>query len=210
MKKALFFTLTLVGFTSTTLRAQSELRALRLNAIVGTRYNDFDNAFNVAIKPEIYSFTLGAGSTLLRNRFLAGTEFSFSSGTKTSSQQSLQYVGFNTNLFVGYNLLRGAAWRLEPTVGFSLSNNQLIAQEKQNTAFLNLVNNQVGVSTALALINVNSLGLCTGLRVGYYVPFSNDTAWQYRASEADTGLKDNVNAFFVQLTIGGLINLNKK
>lgn len=212
MNKTFFLTLAAsccAAANSLSLRAQQG-PALRLNAMVGPKYNDFTSNFGVGVKPELYTFALGAGSTFLRNRWLAGSEFYFSSGTKTAGPESLQYVGFNTNLFVGYNLLPGSSWRLETTVGFSTSTNQLIAQDEQGPAFLNVVNDQAGVTTAVALLNVNGLGLCTGLKAGYFVPFAGASRWQYRGSGADAGLRDKVDAFFIQLTLGGLINLSKQ
>ena len=49
-----------------------------------------------------------------------------------------------------------------------------------------------------------------GLKFAYNVGVDGDATWKYKSSEQNSIFKSNVNAFVVQLTIGGVIDFIKQ
>lgn len=128
-------------------------------AIVGTQINDFKEHFGVNINPELYAFSIGAGSAWTKNNYVVGLEFLHSNASKNNRQGEIQYIGFSNTLSFGYNISKSKSWKIEPMVGLVLSNNQLIIQNTENQTFQNLVNNQFAGNIGLNVKIINENGL---------------------------------------------------
>jgi hypothetical protein len=178
-------------------------------AIAGTKINSFNKHFGVDIDPQLYSFSIGAGSAFTKNNYVIGFEFLYSAAQKSNSISDIQYVGFSNTLSLGYNISKSKTWKIEPNIGLVLNNNQLIIHNNNNTNYQNLANNQLNGNIGLNVKAVRKNGLFTGLRLGYILPFSGETEWENTVKETKSGLKDNVGAFYIQLNIGGLLDLTK-
>jgi hypothetical protein len=199
----IFLTVSIVG------KAQASEKGLRLGAIVGTQYNDFSKGFGTAINPQVYSFTLGAGASYLYKRLIVGGEFYQSSARKTNANESLQYVGSVTNILIGYCPFQRGASRIETSIGFGFSNNQLIGQADDNTRFQNVYNNQFSINPSLVYANVGANGLCWGLKLSYSAGVAGHTKWKYRSSGEASVFNSDVNAVVLQFTVGGVVDLLK-
>ena len=199
----------LFGLSLSVFAQEKKETGIYFGAIAGTKINDFNKHFAVDIDPQLYSFSIGAGSALTKNNFIVGFEFLYSAAQKNNDFGDIQYVGFSNTLSFGYNVSKSKTWKIEPNLGVVLNNNQLIIQNKNNTNFQNLINNQISGNIGLNIKAVRKNGLFTGLRFGYMLPFSGETDWKNKVSDSKSGLKDNVGAFHIQLNIGGLLNLNK-
>jgi len=140
-----------------------------------------------------------------------GTEFYNSNGNNSNNQYKIQYNGFNSTIFVGYDVLKNNLLSLEPSLGFSMSNNQLIVDDKQNVSSTVYQNNQYGITPALAFTKFSTQGTSFGIKVGYNYSLSGNN-WLTSINEQETNYGERVNSFFIQLNIGGRINLsgNKK
>ncbi len=193
----------------TVCKAQSPEKSLRLGAIVGTKYNDFSKGFGTAIDPQLYSFTLGAGASYLYRRLMVGSEFYQSSARKTNANESLQYVGSFTNVLIGYCPFQRGSSRIETSMGFGISINQLIGQDNNNTRFENVYNNQFSINPSLAYYNEGANGLCWGLKLTYSAGVAGDTKWKYRSSDENSVFESNVNGVVLQFTIGGVVEFIK-
>jgi hypothetical protein len=199
----IFLTVSIVG------KAQATEKGLRLGAIVGTQYNDFRKGFGTAINAQVYSFTLGAGASYLYKRLIVGGEFYQSSARKTNANESLQYVGSVTNILIGYCPFQRGASRIETSIGFGFSNNQLIGQADDSARFENVYNNQFSINPSLVYANVGTNGLCWGLKLSYSAGVAGDTKWKYRSSDEDSVFDSDVNALVLQFTVGGVVDLLK-
>lgn len=179
-------------------------------AIAGLKVNDFNDHFALGIDPQINSFSIGAGSAWTRNNYIIGFEFVYSSGMRDNASGELQYIGFNNTLTFGYNLTNSSTWKIEPTLGVGLSNNQLIVENRSDGTFQNLENNQFSGSLGVNIKLIGQNGLFTGLRIGYMLPFGGDSEWENKVGGVGSGLQDNVGSALVQLNIGGLLDLKKQ
>jgi hypothetical protein len=194
--------------TITTVQGQKQPTSMYFYAIVGAKQNQFKKQFGYTIDPQVFSSSIGAGSTLSKGKYFVGLEFLYSVGTKNTTSETKQYVGFSNTLFAGYNLLPNTAtWRLEPTVGLIIENNQIILQTKDNQRFANYSNSHLGINLGTSVRKIMANGLFFGLKGGYLLSLNGDTAWLYKASGQDTNLTDNMNGYYVQLHIGGLLTL---
>jgi hypothetical protein len=205
-KLFLLVTLCCVSFFT---NAQQSNRQLRLHALIGTKHHNFKSAFSPSINSQINTFALGAGSYFSFDRILVGAEFYYSTQSTSNNNEAQQYIGFSNGVLLGYNVLKNTTWKVEPLVGFTVSNNQVIAQDDGNTDFLNVKNNQPAITTGLLVTNVNSIGMCFGLKCVYNAALKNKSNWRYAANGDETGLEDNTSSLTFQLTIGGLLSLNK-
>lgn len=190
------------------LQAQND-KFLKLYAILGSQYNKSDYTFNTDFNPEIYSFSIGAGSSMNFGRINVGTEFYNSSGNNSNNLYKIQYNGFNSTLYVGYNVFNNNLLSLEPSLGFSMSNNQLIVYNKQNIVSTVYHNNQYGITPALTLMKFNTKGVSYGIKVGYNYSLSEDN-WLTSINDQETNYGERVNSFFIQLNIGGRIILSER
>ena len=197
--------------TSIVAQAQFAKKGLRLGAIVGTSINNFSSTFgSTAVQPNFNAFALGAGANYLSNRLILGGEFYQLSGNQSSATESIQFIGAVTTVSFGYCLLERKNTRLETSLGFGFSNNQIISQDKQNTRFQNVINNQLVLNPSLSIYQKGANNLCFGLRLIYSVGTGGESAWKYQSSELESGFKSNVNAFSFQLSIGGIVEFAKK
>ncbi len=199
----------ILAFNATIFGQETKESGIYFGAIIGTKYNDFNRHFNVDINPELYSFSIGAGSAWTKNNYVIGFEFLYSSAQKDNIQGEIQYIGFSNTLSFGYNLSANKTWKLEPNVGVVLDNNQLISQNISNNTFQNLTNNQISGSVGLNIKMVGQNGLFTGVKIGYNFPFSGETAWEDKITGSASDLRDNVGSFYLQLNLGGLLDLTK-
>lgn len=210
MKKIIItIAFTLAGIILGNAQTKNET-GIYFGAIVGTQINDFKEHFGVNINPELYAFSIGAGSAWTKNNFVVGLEFLYSNASKNNRQGEIQYVGFSNTVSFGYNISKSKNWKIEPMVGLVLSNNQLIIQNTENQTFQNLVNNQFAGNIGLNVKIINENGLFTGLKMGYATPFAGQTEWKDKVSGTKSGLFDNVGSFYLQLNLGGLLDLSKK
>jgi hypothetical protein len=197
--------------TSIVSQAQFAKKGLRLGAIVGTSINNFSSTFgSTAVQPNFNAFALGAGANYLSNRLILGGEFYQLSGNQSSATESIQFIGAVTTVSFGYCLLERKNTRLETSLGFGFSNNQVISQDKQNTRFQNVINNQLVLNPSLSIYQKGANNLRFGLRLIYSVGTGGESAWKYQSSELESGFKSNVNAFSIQLSIGGIVEFAKK
>lgn len=210
MKKLILSIVMLFALNFNVFAQENKGTGIYFGAIAGTQINDFNKHFAVDVDPQLVSFSIGAGSAWTKNNYIIGLEFLYSAANKDNNNGEIQYVGFRNTLSFGYNVSKSKTWRIEPNVGLVLNNNQLIVQNKNNGAFQNLINNQVCGNIGLNIKAVRINGLFTGLKLGYIVPFSGETEWENKVIGTATGLKDNVGAFYIQLNIGGLLDLTKK
>lgn len=176
-------------------------------AIAGIKINSFDRHFVADVDPQLYSFSIGAGSAWTDGRYVVGVQFLYSSGTVSNSSGEIQYAGFENALSLGYNLSSNRRWSVEPNAGIVLSSNQLIVQNIESGAFQNLTNNQAAAAFGLNVKLIDQNGLFTGIKIGYQLPFSGDTEWRNKVADTGSGLKDNLGSFYVQLNVGGLLSL---
>ena len=190
------------------LQAQND-KNLKLYAIFSSQYNESDFTFNTNINPEIFSFSIGAGSSMNFGQISIGTEFYNSNGNNSNDQYKIQYNGFNSTIYVGYDILKNSLSSLEPSLGFSMSNNQLIVDDKQNVSSTVYSNNQYGITPALTFTKFSTQGTSFGLKVGYNYSLSENN-WLTSINEQETNYGEGVNSFFIQLNIGGRINLSGK
>lgn len=197
--------------TSIVAQAQFAKKGLRLGAIVGTSINNFSSTFgSTAVQPNFNAFALGACANYLSNRLVLGGEFYQLNGNQSSATESIQFIGAVTTVSFGYCLLERKNTRLETSLGFGFSNNQIISQDKQNTRFQNVINNQLVLNPSLSIYQKGGNNLCFGLRLIYSVGAGGETNWKYQSSGLDSGFKSNVNAFSIQLSIGGIVEFAKK
>jgi hypothetical protein len=206
MKKTILISVLLFYLVS--LKAQDKKEtSIIFGAIIGTKVNNFEKHFIADVEPNLYSFSIGAGSSLIKNNFVIGIEFLYSNANKDNDTNKIQYVGFDNTVYFGYNFSKNKKWIIEPNVGFVLSNNQIIVEN--NNSYQNLTNNQLAGSLGINVKFVNKQGLFTGIKVGYITPFSGKTEWKIKLTESKTELNDNIGSFFIQLNLGGLIDLIK-
>jgi hypothetical protein len=210
MKKLILSVLVLLSINTTIFAQENKEKGIYFGATIGTKVNDFNKHFAVDVDPQLYSFSIGAGSAWALNNYVIGLGFLYSTAQKDNSSGNIQYVGFSNTLSFGYNVYNNKAWRIEPNVGLALNNNQLIIQDKNNAVFQNLTNNQVSGNIGLNFKAVADNGIFTGIKLGYMFPFSGKTEWENKVTGTATGLKDNVGTFFIQLNLGGFLNLAKK
>jgi hypothetical protein len=210
MKKLILSAVVLLTINTTILAQENKGTAIYFGAIAGTQINDFNKHFAVDVDPQLYSFSIGAGSAWTKNNYVIGFEFLYSAAKKDNNNGEIQYVGFRNTLSFGYNVSKNKTWKIEPNLGVVLNNNQLIVQNKNNAAFQNLTNNQVCGNIGLNIKAVGKNGLFTGIKLGYILPFSGETEWENKVTGTATGLNDNVGAFYIQLNLGGLLDLTKK
>ena len=197
--------------TSIVSQAQFAKKGLRLGATVGTSINNFSSTFgSTTVQPNFNAFALGAGANYLSNRLILGGEFYQLSGNQSSATESIQFIGAVTTVSFGYCLLERKNTRLETSLGFGFSNNQIISQDKQNTRFQNVINNQLVLNPSLSIYQKGANNLRFGLRLIYSVGTGGESAWKYQSSELESGFKSNVNAFSIQLSIGGIVEFAKK
>lgn len=199
----------LVASTLVSIAQEKKDTGIYFGAIIGTKYNDFNNHFTADIKPELYSFSIGAGSTFTKNNYIIGFEFLYSNANKDNNIGKIQYIGFSNTLSFGYNLSKNKSWKIEPNIGLVLNNNQVIIQNKLNNSFQNLTNNQLMGNIGLNVKIVDKKGLFTGIKLGYILPFSGDTEWENKIDGTKTGLNDNIGTFYFQLNLGGFLNFTK-
>lgn len=209
MQKIIILTAILVASTLVSNAQEKKDTGIYFGAIIGTKYNDFNNHFAADIEPELYSFSIGAGSAWTKNNYVIGFEFLYSNANKDDNTGEIQYIGFSNTLSFGYNVSKNKSWKIEPNIGVVLNNNQLIVQNKLNNSFQNLTNNQVMGNIGLNIKVVDKKGLFTGIKMGYMLPFSGETEWENKIDGTKTGLNDNVGTFYFQLNLGGLLDLTK-
>lgn len=198
-------------FTSIASQAQFAKKGLRLGATLGTSINNFNTTFgSTTVQPNFNTFALGAGANYLSNRLIFGGEFYQLNGNQSSATESIQFIGAVTTVSFGYCLLERKNTRLETSLGFGFSNNQIISQDKQNTRFQNVINNQLLLNPSLSIYQKGAKNLCFGLKLIYSVGTGGESAWKYQSSELESGFKSNVNAFSIQLSIGGIVEFAKK
>lgn len=190
------------------LQAQND-KYLKLYAIFGSQYNESDFKFNTDFNPEIFSLSIGAGSSMNFGQVSIGTEFYNSTGNNTNDLYKIQYNGFNSTIYVGYDIFKNNLLSLEPSLGFSMSNNQLIVDDKQNVSSTVYRNNQYGITPALTFTKFNTAGISYAIKVGYNYSLS-DKNWQTAINEQETNFGENINSFFIQLNIGGRIKLSNQ
>lgn len=209
MKKLTKTVILLIVVTMSAFSQEKKETGIYFGAIAGTQINDFNKHFAVDIDQQLASFSIGAGSAWTRNNYVIGFEFLYSNANKNNNVGDIQYVGFRNTLSFGYNISKSKTWKIEPNLGVVLNNNQLIVQNKLNNTFQNLTNNQVMSNIGLNVKIVDKKGLFTGIKLGYMLPFSGDTEWENKIDGTKTGLNDNVRAFYIQLNLGGLLDLTK-
>jgi hypothetical protein len=201
---------TLMLFASYLSFAQSKKDpAIFLGAILGVQKNAFAQHFIIEHTPVLYPFGVGAGSTYTKNNWLIGLGFIYASTSKQSNNASMQYIGFTNTIDIGYNLTKSNTLKCSPHIGVALSNNQLLIENIQNQKFQNIANNQWCGTLALNFKYINTSHLYTGLNIGYMFPFAGSTSWDNNNGIATTNLSDNINTIYIQLHIGGLLNLKK-
>jgi hypothetical protein len=209
--KKIIITILILFTTNIYLFAQEKkASSMYFGALTGTKINDFNNHFAVDVDPLFYSFSIGAGAAWTKNNYVVGFDFLYSAAQNDNNEGEIQYVGFSNTLSLGYNVSKSEIWKIEPNLGVVINNNQLIVQNKNNTIFQNLVNNQLSGNIGLNVKAVGKNGLFTGLKVGYIIPFSGETEWENKVDGTASGLRDNVGSFYVQLNLGGLLNLSKE
>jgi hypothetical protein len=208
MKHLLFVVSAFLATTSFLFAQENRANGIYFGAISGAQFNRFNQQFAAEIDPQIYSFSIGAGSAWTRNNYVVGFEFLYSSGNKENGSGSIQYIGFNNTLSFGYNVTGGRTWILEPTIGFCLDNNQLIVQNKTSNVFQNLTNNQLSGVIGLNVKIVGANGLFNGLKIGYRYPFGAESMWKNTVGGSASGLNDTVSSFFVQINLGGFLSLS--
>jgi hypothetical protein len=207
--KSFTFLLSLIPITNISLAQQSN-KALRLGATIGTKYSDFDNTFGTTLEPEIYSFSLGAGASYLYNKIIIGAEFYHSNANRSNDSYYLQHNAFASNFMLGYALVKTKSIRLESSVGFGLSNNQIVTQNKPDSNSLHLYNNQFSVDPSVSFYNIGKTGLAWGGKVSYTVGTNGDTEWKFKSAEENSTSKGDINAFKIQFTTGGAIDFITK
>lgn len=200
------FALVILQFS---IEAQSNIN-LKLYAILGTKQNTFTSKVGTDLNTNYQSFTLGAGSRYLFNRFFFGSEFYYSTDKNLNNNYKTDYLGFNSTVFGGYNVLKSSKLALEPSLGFAVSKNRLIVNDKKKFANTHLTNNQYGVSSSISLSRYTRNGITFGLKIGYYWAIPSQTFWKNEANETLTAYKENMSSFSVQLTTGGIITLMGK
>lgn len=207
-KTLIIFAILLV--TTLLVNAQNkEGKGIYFSAVIGTQTNNFKKQFVADIDPQLYPFSIGASGALTKNNFVIGFEFLYSNASKKSSEGEIQYIGFNNTLSFGYNISKSKIWRIEPNIGVVLNNNQLIVQNKTTNSFQNLTNNQICGNIGLNIKAVAKNGIFTGVKLGYVTPFSGNTEWKNKISDTNSGLNDNVGVFYIQLILGGFLDLTK-
>jgi len=209
IKHKLFYIIFFFLIFTLSISAQVQ-NSLKLYAIVGGQVNKFNFQFNTDLSPQIYSFSLGAGSEYYMNRLKIGTEFYFSNATNSNSNFKVDYSGMNSSLFIGYNILKNRKLLLEPALGFSFLNNKSIISNKilfQNQYYSN---NQLGLTPSLSISKINSSGIFYGLKAGYNFSFNANSFWKDENIEANSVLNDNIGSFFIHFTMGSLLNFSKK
>ncbi|OYQ51484.1 hypothetical protein [Flavobacterium aurantiibacter] len=208
MKKLILTVFFLI--TACVVQAQDNKESgIYFGAIIGTRYNNFERHFAADVDPELFSFSIGAGSAWTKNNYVIGFEFLYSNGEKNNSYGAVQLTGFTNTLWFGYNLSTNKKWKFEPNLGLVLSNNQLIAQNKTTNSFQNLTNNQLLGNLGINVRAVGKNGLFTGIKVGYMLPFAGETEWENKVEGTNTGLSDQLGTFYIQLNLGGFLDLSK-
>jgi hypothetical protein len=209
--KSFYIASLLLTFIFSFSQAQSSYKGLRLGATLGTRVNNFTSDFGSAsLDATFRSFALGAGATYLSNRLLFGGEFYQVSGSKTSATESLQLIGSVTTIAIGYCLFERGGFRIESSLGFGLSNNQVISEDKQNTRFQSVYNNQLTLNPGLSFYRKSANNLCFGLKLGYSLGTAGESVWKYQSNDLESSFKSKVDAFSVQLTVGGIVEFVKK
>ena len=143
MKKTIVLVAIFLTATLSANAQDNKETGMYFGAIIGTKYNNFNNHFIADIEPELYAFSLGAGAAWTKNNYVIGLDFLYSNANKDNNAGDIQYIGFTNTLWFGYNLSKSKTWKIEPNLGVVVNNNQLIAQNKLTISFKNLTNNQV-------------------------------------------------------------------
>lgn len=199
----------LLTISTATFAQENKESGMYFGAIIGTKINDFNRHFNVDLDPQLYSFSIGAGSSWTKNNYVIGFEFVYSAAQKDNQAGQIQYIGFSNMLSFGYNITRSKTWKVEPNIGIVINNNQLIVQDKLGTTFQNLTNNPISGNLGLNIKLQGNNGLFTGVKLGYIMPFAGETEWKNTVADTNSNLKDNLGTFYLQLNIGGLLKLSK-
>ncbi len=196
---------------TTLLQGQALQKGLRLGATIGTGINNFNsNLGATTLKGDFNPFALGAAAHYISNRVAVGGEFYQLSGNQSSATESMQFIGSVTSVSIGYCIWERNNTRLEASLGFGFSNNQVISQDKQNTRFENITNNQMILNPCVSVYRKMPNNLCLGLRLAYAAGINGASAWKYRAGELESVFKSDINAFSIQLYVGGIVDLIKK
>jgi len=200
----------LLAMNGTALAEAERETGIYFGAMAGSQVLDFKRHFAVDVEPRLYPLSIGAGSAWTRGNYVIGLEFLYSSATSDSAAGEMQYVGFSNALSLGFNVSRDRRWKVEPNLGVALVMSQLIVQDRGRTTFQNLVNDQVCGRVGLDIKFLDGNGLFVGARLGYVFPFSGRTEWKDKVSGSPSGLEDNVGAFYIQLNLGGLLDLTRR
>lgn len=209
MQKLIILTAIFLVSTFPSNAQENKETGIYFGAILGTKYYNFNNHFIADIEPKLYSFSIGAGAAWTKNNCIVGLDFLYSNAIKDNNVGYIQYVGFSNTLWFGYNVSKSKTWKIEPNLGVVMSNNQLIIQNKLTNSFQSLTNNQLMGNIGLNIKVVGKNGLFTGIKMGYMLPFSGETEWENKIDGTKTGLNDSVGSFYLQLNLGGLLDLTK-
>lgn len=204
-----WYKLALVMLLTNTVFGQSK-KQLKLSAIAGSQFNTSAYQFNTNLSTGINTFALGAGSSIyFRNLFLE-TEFQFLNGGKSNVENKLTLSGINSSLSIGYNLFPSGKWHLEPAIGLASLNNKIIRDDIKNNQSTYFTKSSTAIVPSLNFSLTNQSGLFYGIKTGYNLSLNKNDAWKNGIDKNPSIFTDPINSIFVQLRLGGVIDLKKK
>lgn len=204
-----FIKIVLFVILSNSLLAQSNSQ-LKLYAVAGSQLNNFKSNFNTSLSGNVSSFSMGAGSSYYFGNLFLGTEFYYSNGKTSNRDYALGFSGMNSTLSIGYDIFKSDKFQLEPQIGFLMSNNKILRDDMLTNKTEYFTRNNLGITPAIGFSFKNQSGVIYGVKAGYNYSFTNNDHWKNGINNSNSAFLANTNSVFVQLKIGGIINLKKK
>lgn len=194
---------------TTNVYSQSK-KKLELFAVGGPQVNTFSSGFNTNVSANINSFGLGAGSHFYMDNFFLGTTFQFFNGSLKNSDYKLSLSGMNSTFSMGYNLLQQNKLKLAPSIGLANFANKVIRDDMKNNKSEYFNKNNFGFVPALDFSYINPTGIFYGVRLGSTIAMNGGNPWKNGIDKNASVFKDNTNSFFIQIKLGGVIDIKKK
>ncbi len=209
MKRMKFIMIVSLVLFSNTLFAQTN-KQLKLYAVLGSQINCFKTNFNTSLNGNLNSFSMGAGSSYYFGDLFLGTEFYYSNDNVFNQDYKLDFSGMNSKFSIGYDILKSDKFQLEPQIGFLMSNNKILKDDILTNKTAYFTHNNIGITPSVSFNFKNQSGQIFGIKAGYNYSFNQDGYWKNGIDNNNSTFLANTNSVFVQLNIGGIINIKKK
>ncbi|NRA50124.1 MAG: outer membrane beta-barrel protein [Phaeodactylibacter sp.] len=218
MKRIFISVLALFVVTSLFAQAQNKSFEIAFYTNLGYRAMAFENLYNefdILGMPNVGgAFSLGAGSFISNGDWILGLEFYNSRGQADNSAFTTKFNATTNALFVGYRIVNTTMVNLSPIVGFSMTMNTVDVFRNNNpgprfeayNAF-EVSNMDFSSSLGIQFEAVFSNNMFAGISTGYDVAIPGEREWDFEGVNTGTQLSDRQGGFFINLTLGGHLDL---